>query len=129
MATGGRYRNQGDLITKALANLGVLSPGQPVDVEDSKYVSDELDSIYRKLAGLEICTVTDPNNIDGTWFTDLADIVAGECATKFGVDADTFQKLTAKGLGVPPGSGAAALSLKAINRGRPTYERLRVEYF
>jgi len=133
MATGGRYRNQNDLITEALANLGVLAPGQSVDVEDFNYVQEKLDSIFRKLAALEICVVADANNIPGEWFSDLADVVAGECCTKFGVTPDDYTKLINKGLGgvngVDVGTGAAAKSLRAINRGRYTGERLRTEYF
>ena len=59
----------------------------------------------------------------------LADVVAGECASKFGATPDDVMKLTQKGLGVPPGSGAAALSLKQMMRARPTGEVLLVEYF
>jgi hypothetical protein len=129
LATGGRFRNQGDLITEALANLGVLSPGQAIDVEDYNYVQEKLDSIFRNIAALEICVVADANNIPGEWFSDLADIVAGQCATKFGSDPETFQRLTTKGLGKPPGTGDAALSLKAMTRGRATFERVRAEYF
>jgi hypothetical protein len=128
MATGGRYRNQGDLVTAVLANLGVLAPGQGVDVEDSSIVSGNMDSIFRKLAGLEICYVADPNNIPGEWFFDLADIIAGELANKFGLSPDDFERLTKKGLGQPPGTGTAAMSIRAMQRGKPTYEPLRVLY-
>jgi hypothetical protein len=129
MATGGRFRNQGDLITEALANLGVLASGQNIDVEDYNYVANKLDSILRSLMGLEICVVADANNIPGEWFDFLADIVASQCLSKFGSDPETDAKLMKRGLGEPPGTGAAALGLKAMNRGRPTFERLRVEYF
>jgi hypothetical protein len=125
----GQYRTATDLINEALANLGVLGAGQPVDPEDTNYVAEKLDAIMRKVAGLEIVTVADVNAIPGAWFADLADIVAGECASKFGATPDDVMKLTQKGLGVPPGSGAAALSLKQMMRARPTGEVLLVEYF
>jgi|SRR5215813_954807 len=129
MAIAGRFRTQTDLITEALANLGVLAPGQAVDVEDQSYVASKLDSILRTLMFLDICFVPDPNSIPGEWFAPLADIVAGECATKFGANTEDYQRLKQQGLGIPPGSGAGAMALKQITRGRPTYERLRVEYF
>jgi hypothetical protein len=129
----GQYRTSTDLITEALANLGVLAAGQPIDPEDFSYVQEKLDAIVRKLAGLEIVYVADVNNIPGAWFSDLADIVAGECATKFGSGSDQYVLLVNKGLGgagnVPVGAGAAAQSLKQMNRGRPTYETLRTHYF
>lgn len=129
----GAYRTMQDLITETLANLGVLSAGQPIDPEDYNYVSEKLDSIFRKLAGLEIVFVADENNIPGIWFSDLADVVAGECATKFGLSGDDYVRIINKGLGgvngIDVGQGAAAKSLRAIMRGRPTGETLRAEFF
>lgn len=123
------FRTQTDLINEALANLGVLAAGQAPDVEDVQYVAVKLDSIYRMLAGLDIAYIADPQNIPGAIFAPLADIVASECAMKFGSSPDDFAKLTQKGLGVPPGSGAGAMAIKAITRGRPTYELAMQTYF
>jgi hypothetical protein len=129
----GAYRTSTDLVTEALANLGVLSAGQAIDVEDYNYVAEKLDAIFRKLAALEIVYVSDPENIPGAYFSDLADIVAGETATKFGVSGDDYVRLINKGLGgvngIDVGNGAAAKSLRAMMRGRPTGEPLQVEYF
>ena len=124
----GQYRTSIDLVTEALANLQVLAAGQPVDVEDFQYVNEKLDAIMRKLAALEIVYVADVNNIPGAWFADLADIVAGECVSKFGSTPEDSATLVQRGLGVPPGTGAAAQSLKQMLRGRPTYETLQTEF-
>jgi hypothetical protein len=124
----GQYRTSIDLVTEVLANLNVLSAGQPVDVEDFNYVNELLDAIFRKLAALEIVYVADANNIPGAWFKDLSDIIAGECASKFSSAPDNATILVQKGLGVPPGSGAAAQSLKQMLRLRPTFETLQTEY-
>ena len=135
MATAGRFRNQADLITATLKRLGVLAQGQAQDPEDTAGVLEEIDSIFRMLNDLEICSLSDPNNIPGQWFVSLADILAGECATKFGSSPDDYRKLKLQGLGLDPpdgqgvGSGAMAKALKAMTRGRPTYETLRVHYF
>ena len=129
MAVAGRFRSQADLITETLANLGVLAVGQSQDPEDTAYVVAKYDSILRELASLEIVYIADPNNVPGEFFAALADILAGECATKFGSSDDDYTKLKQQGMGVPPGSGAAAKALKQMTRGRPTYERLRCEYF
>lgn len=129
MAPTSPFRTSSDLVMEALKNLGVLSVGNPVDPEDFNYVNEKLDSIFRKIAGLEICYVPDPDNIPGALFSDLVDIVAGECATKFGFSGDTMVTLVNKGLGgamgVAIGAGTAAQSLKIMSRGRPTYEPLR----
>ena len=133
MANSPPFRTSNDLISEALANLGVLATGQSISVEDFQTVSEKLDSIFRKLGALEIVYVADSDNIPPEWFSDLADIVAGECATKFGVTADDYVKLVNRGLGgaggVRVGAGTAAQSLKIMLRGRPTYEPLRTESF
>ena len=130
MAPNSPYRTSSDLVLEALSNLGVLAAGQPVDPEDFNWINEKLDSIYRKLGGLEIAYVPDPDNIPGAWFSDLADIVAGEAASKFGLVGQELMDKINKGLGgsgsVPIGGGTAANSLKIIMRGRPTYEPLRI---
>ncbi len=128
---GGAYRTDADLVLEALANLGVLASGQSVDPEDYAYVQTKLDAIRRKLAALEIVNVPDITNIPGEYFADLADIVAGECATKFGATDEDVAKLIDRGLGgrnTPVGGGAAAQSLKQMTRGKPTFEPLRTFY-
>lgn len=133
MAINSPYRSSADLVTEALANLGVLAPGQAIDTEDFAYVNEKLDPIFRLIAALEIAYVADPGNIPGEWFAPLADIVAGECATKFGIVGDEYVKLINKGLGgaagVDIGAGTAAKSLKIMGRGRPTYEIFRMQCF
>lgn len=125
----GQWRTTVDLVTEALANLGVLSAGQPTDPEDFNYVAEKLDAIIRFLAGLEIVYIADANNIPGVFFSPLADIVASECATKFGITGQDLADITSKGMGKPPGTGAACLALKQIGRGRPTYETLQADFF
>lgn len=134
MPTTGPYRTQQDLINEVLKKLGVAAAGQAIDPEDYSYVLENLDGIMRMIAALDIAYVPDTSNIPSVWFDPLAAIVAGECATKFGVTSDDFAKLKLAGLGLPPpggqgvGSGAAANALRQINRGRPTYEPLKVQY-
>jgi hypothetical protein len=127
------YRNSTDLITLVLQRAGVLSVGNAPDVEDVTNVSNQLDAILRKLAGLEIVYVADSNNIPAVWFADLADIVAGECGTSLGVVGEELTSLVNKGLGgagqVEIGAGTAAKSLKIITRQKPTYEVQRIQNF
>jgi hypothetical protein len=127
------FRTSADLVQRVLSNLGVVTAGQPVEVEDSDTVSQQLDSIFRKLAALELVYIADANNIPGEWFSDVADIVTGEVATSFGASTEDYVKLVTRGLGgaggVPVLAGTAAQSLKLMLRGRPTYEPLRTESF
>lgn len=129
------YRTQADLINEALANLGLLSAGQPTDPEDYNYVQEKLDAIMRDLAAMEIVFIADVNNIPGAFFSRLADIVCGECAAKFGSTGQDLSDKINRGMGgaagtnIAVGAGTAARALKQMQRARPTGEVLRVEYF
>ena len=127
------YRTQIDLINETLKNLGVLTAGNAADPEDFNYVLEKVDPTIRMLAALDICYIGDSNTISGELFSALADVMAGECCSKFGSTADDRVALITKGLGgvgnVPVGAGAGAQILRQINRGRPTYEPLRTTSF
>jgi hypothetical protein len=130
----GNTQNSTALVTEVLAELGVLAAGQPTDQEDFNYVQTRLDPIFRTLNDLNICAIPDPDNIPGQWFQPLLQIVAGECAPKFGSQVDWLVAMKSAGLGGPPsqvprGYGSAAIDLREMRRGRPTLERLRIEYF
>lgn len=118
-----------DLVLEALDILGITATGQPAETEDLDKVDDRVPTTLAKLSGLEIVTVGDVEAIQDEWFDDLAAILAHCCMNKFGVTADDQQRLTAGGLGNPPGTGAAALSLKQMTRARPTREVVKSDYF
>lgn len=133
MAAYNPFRTSSDLVLGALGELGVFSPGQAVSPEDFATINNDLDSILRKLGGLEIVYVADQNNIPGEWFMDLVLILAGEKASAFGAVGQELDTFINRGLGgsgaVPVGAGAAAQSLKVMLRGRPTGEPQRTESF
>lgn len=127
------YRTSSDLILAVLKRGRITSVGQAVDPDDYANVAAELESIFRKIAGLEIAFVGDRDNIPGEWFSDLVDIVLGECASTLGIVGEEMMVLVNKGLGgqgsVPVGAGTAAQSLKIMSRGKPTYETFRMQTF
>jgi hypothetical protein len=125
----GAYRTQTDLVYAVLGNLGALAIGQIPNVEDVASINNSIDPILRELAGLDICYIADSNAIPGALLSPLADIIAGEVANGWGKTGDDFAQLIQRGLGVPPGSGSAAMAIKQIMRGRPTFEPLRAQYF
>ena len=129
-------RTRSDLITDALGKLGVVTSTMPPEVEDIAIIDNALDGIFRKLEGLEIVFVPDRGqpgpsggNIPAQWFDDLSSIVADLCQDRMGIPAPDRLDRTQRGLGIPPGSGAAAMSLAKIARGKATYETQRTEYF
>ena len=130
------YRTRSDLITNALAKLGVAISNQPPDLEDVQYVDVEIEAIFRKLESSDVVYVADRGgpgpvggNIPADLFDDLGSIVAELVAPKFGITSDDMAKVVARGLGIPPGTGAAAMNIHKMRRGRPTYEILRTDYF
>ena len=125
----GAFRTKADLVNAVIGNLGGLAIGQAPNVEDVAMVSGEIDSMLRMFAALDIVYIADADNIPGAVFSPLADMIAGELANDWGKSDGDFAQLISRGLGVPPGSGSAAMALKQMNRGRPTYEALRVQYF
>jgi hypothetical protein len=125
----GAYKTQTDLVLQTLKNLGVLAAGNAADPEDDAFVRENIDPTIRTLASLDICYIGDPDNIPGELFLPLADVMADQCSSKFGSTPDDRAALSAKGLGIPPGTGAGAMILRQINRGRPTYETLRTVSF
>ena len=129
----GQWQTSTNLIGEVLSRLGVQSTGQPTDPEDFSYVQGMLDPLMRTLNALDIVSIPDVNNIPGLYFKDLADIVAGEVCTKFGATPEDYAKLKQNGLGgvgqTAIGGGAAAMSLKQMNRGRATGETLATLYY
>ena len=131
---GSQWVTGDDIIQKTLKNLGITAAGQAVDPEDLAWVSEELHPMFLMLEGLEICYVPQFEAIPGAWSGDLAAILSGICAPKFGVTNDDHIRWVTGGLGGPPsnvplGAGAAALSLKQQTRGRPSGEPARALYF
>lgn len=122
-------RTRAELVLEALDILGVLSTGQPAEVEDINTVDHRVDTTLAKLTGLEIVTVGDVAAIPDEWFDDLAAILAHCVMNKFGLTVDDQMRLEKNGLGSPPGTGSAALSLKQQTRGKPTGEIAKAEYF
>lgn len=133
----GPFYTRQDLITEALAKIGALSPGQPIDPEDSNYVNNSVPAILSLLNGLEIVDIPDIDSIPDIYFISLAAIVAGECATKFGVTAEDYVVLKNAGLGgagmgpnkVEVGDGEAAKALRQIRRLRPTGQTVKTHYY
>lgn len=127
------FRTRQELVLEALKNLGIASTGQPIDPEDYSSVNEKLVPTLRLCQALEIVYIPDPDSIPAVYFSPLADILAGECATKSGVSLDDFNVLTNKGLGgangIELGQGIAAKALRTIGRGRPTYETVASEFF
>lgn len=115
-------RTLSDLVLETLDCLGVLPAGQTAQVEDLNRISEAIPSILSELARREIVYIPDSNNIPDSDFRSLAEISAYECREKFGITGDDAVALKDK-------NNEAVAKLKVMHRGRPTYERSKIEYF
>lgn len=115
-------RTQADLITQILVELGVVPEGMAAEAEDIARVQGNLPSLFEQIAGREIVYVADPQNIPGAWFNSLAVVCAYEMRNIFGLSGESLAKLK-------DANFEAIGYLKAMNRGRPTYETLRTVTF
>lgn len=116
-------KTRSDLVTQALADLQVLAAGQTPSTEDFESVDGHVDGTIASLSAREIVTVDDDEAIPAEWFSALAILLADDAAIEFGLS------------GVPASPSnpnpvlAAETRLRQMVRGRPTRERLKVEYF
>lgn len=116
------YRTQDDLLQEVLENLGVLAAGQTAETEDLARVSEKLPSIIATLAATEVVYVADINNIPEEWFIPLSNCVAYYCKAKFGITGEAAQQ-------IDNDYQIALLQFRVMNRGRPTYEAMKVDPF
>lgn len=116
-------RTRNDLVNEALANLGILAAGQNAAAEDFEAVDGKVDALVAWLEAVDIIDIDDIDAIPPEWFSPLAVLLADEAALEFGLP------------GVPHPQGEADPRAVAIDKlrlttyGRPTYERLKQEYF
>lgn len=115
-------RTRADLINKALDVLGVSAVGQTMDADTVKLIADDLDTTLKMLAAREIVYLPDPDNIPEEVFLQTSICLAGSNKQKFGLQQDEIDRLNAL---VTQAEG----ELREMVRGRPTYERLRTEYY
>ena len=116
-------RTRNDLVNQAAANLGILSAGQNLNAEDFEAIDGMIDQLVAWLEAVEIIDIDNIEEIPPEWFNPLAVLLADEAALMFGLP------------GVPHPPGEADPTVVAIDKlrlttyGRPTYERLKQEYF
>lgn len=114
-------RTRTDLVLKIIEKLGVLPDGQAPAYEETVKVDKNLESLMSELAGREIAYVPDLSRVPGAWFLSLADIAAYELRNEFGIAGEDEIRLEKANAG-------AIIKLKAMTRGRPTYQPMPVGY-
>lgn len=116
------YSTSQDLINQVLAKAGVLPDGQTPQAEDVANVTASLPLILETLAAREIVFVPDLDNIPSAWIVPLAYIIAYAMRTDFGITGEEAAEMKVA-------NDENEGYLKAMTRGRPTGESLRIDYF
>ena len=116
-------RTRNDLVNEALANLGILAAGQNAAAEDFEAVDGKIDAMVAWLEAVNIVDVDDIDAIPAEWFNPLAVLLADEAALMFGLSGVPHPQ------GEPDPTIVAIDKLRLTTYGRPTYERLKQEYF
>lgn len=110
-------KTRADLVNQALSNLGVLGAGQTASTEDYDSVDSHVDQTFASLEARDIATIDNEDEIPAEWFQALSSILADDAAAEFGTASNPALVLQAE------------TTLRQINRGKPTYAPLRVDYF
>lgn len=116
-------RTRNDLVNEALANLGILAAGQIAAAEDFEAVDGKVDALVAWLEAVDIIDIDDIDAIPPEWFSSLAVLLADEAALMFGLPGIPHAA------GSPDPTAVAIDKLRLTTYGRPTYERLKQEYF
>ena len=122
-------RTRRDLVEAALTKLGILAAGQTADAEDFEAVDDEVEPLLEWLEKAEILDLEDPEEIPLEFFQPLAVLLADRAALEFGLAGIPMGQATPAVAGTPTPVQKAIDDIRLVNYARPTYERLKVEYF
>ena len=79
------FKTRAELISEALTELFADGgTGQAPDAEDQDAVDRKVDALIEELAARNIVTVADTDAIPAEWLGPLAELLANECAPRFG---------------------------------------------
>lgn len=106
-----------ELVNEALKNLVIVGAGQEPDTEDFDEVDAKVDGLLAQLRVDEICFVANDDEIPDEWFDPIAELLANNCASKFGQQYSLDKKTVFEQL------------LRRLTASRTTYQPMQSEYF
>jgi hypothetical protein len=110
------------LISQILNNLGVWETGQDLPPEDYRKVEEGLPFRLAAMARAEVYTVDDLENVADDAVVEVANYLAGEYATTFGLEGEELQAVGQR-------AALADQALRFLRTRGPTFVRMRAEYF
>lgn len=115
LTDGSAVKTRVALVNQAATRLGILSSGQTLSAEDSANIDGIVDTVIADLNTHAIVTITNPDAIPGGMFNALSDLVADAAKGFYESDGLATKQLEAD-------AGAARLSLYAFG-GYPIIDR------
>jgi hypothetical protein len=114
--------NRADLISRTLKNLGVWQAGQDLPPEDYRVVDEDLERHLAAMAAGDVYLVEDAEAIPDQAMTEIANYLAHEYATVFGIAGEELAEIKQR----------AALAEQALRYQRvmvTTYSVMAADYF
>lgn len=105
------------LVERAATELGKLVSGQNLETEDSTTIDDLVDPLLAQLSSDNVVGIDDDEAIDPVYFLPLARLLANEAGPSFGIPKSQDLKADDEAL------------LRKLSSARPTFEKLKVDYF
>ena len=113
--------SRSDLVRKILKALGVYQAGQELPPEDYRAVDQELPTRLLAMSKADVYTAT-VTNIPDEAVDAIADYLAEKYSKTFGITGEELIQLRAD-------ADRAEASLRYLRTNKPTYARVRGEYF
>lgn len=73
-----------ELVAMAADELLLVGGGNTVEADDAEYIDSKFDGLMGELSGRGIVSISDDDAIPIEWSGPLAELLANECARKFG---------------------------------------------
>jgi hypothetical protein len=111
------FKTRAQLIERALKSIGALEPGEAPSNEDYATVDGLIDPLIAQLATDQIAYISDAEAIELELFMPLARLLANAAGPDFGSPVNMEAKADDEKI------------LRRLTAAKPTYERLKVDYF
>ena len=110
-------KTRAQLVNEAADCLEIVPTGNSLAAEDGAKIDEKVDSLLERLAADEVVDIADANEIPACYFDALGELLANNCATKFGKKYSEEVKTVFE------------RQLRRTVAPRATLEVLRTEYF
>lgn len=110
-------KTRAQFVTEAAECLGIIGSGQSLEDEDQDKIDGKVDALLARLSVDGVVDISDAEEIPVEYFDALAELLANNCATKFGLPYSEEKKIVME------------RTLRRTASSKATHEVQRSEYF